>query len=424
MTDTMNRLAIQFAQDGHLSFNQKCRGLFMQSFGHGALIKSNDLVKNGHCKRLNLDTYRLKVIRLEHLSWLNLLNLITWLGFIASLLELLPWGLQYADSKLYFRPPFKNQLAETLRKCYLALCYPFLTVLLHIIIHFILAMIRLVLAPGRLIIRPSIALALDNPDLFCLMLLITFVFTATLAWYLLAGNFTLVIGGIALTSTVSTQVAALAIVALVTWILLLKCYTLVTALIDIDSRGDVPMHEQMVEVYLDPKAYTDNICRAVHGLNPEHTAITKPEEQDFCHSLSLLTGTEALFYPPRKGEQVKHEYVHFEAQYFVKPSTETLKYKARDFLQAFIYPQDDYVRNLADILGLQLNHSDPTPLATRRGQVIEACLQKMQQINDIIILNKVVKLLLRDNLNNAEKAARIIMDNQPQVKLQAPSLSS
>lgn len=416
MPTRINRLAVQFAQDGHLSFRQKWRSLVMQAFGHEALISSDDLVKNGHCPTLNTDTYRLKSIERRHLAWRKLLNPFKWLEFIVSWLEFLPWLIHHNISK-----HLSNGLLG------------YLAVFLHLMIHSVLAIIRPFLAPARHIIRPSIQLAKSHPLAFNVMLLTTLILAGGISWFLLIGNGLWMMVGITLAGNFAAQLGILALTAILFWTLLLKCHTFFSRLLDIQKNRDVDINTQTVEVYA-PKASTSNISRLLFGLDPEQTEIIAAEEQGFWHSFALFAGLEEILYP-EPTEEAKKDFVHFEAQFFLKAKdgvvTPRSEAKALVTLNAFIQnfchlPQNEmktteggekiraHINQLANIIQLELVPSQE--LEQQRKAVIQALMHKMQNIGDIMKIEEVMVLLLKDSFESNIEAAKLVMRYQPETQ--------
>ena len=303
MPKKINRLAVQFAQDGHLSISQKWRSLAMKAFGHEGLIRADALVLNGHCPMLDTDTYRFAPTKWrKYTAWRKLLNPFKWLEFILSLLEFLPWffhRLPWAMTPLMDSCHKKNPRTWYLLS-FLGYLSIFLAALLHLAVQLVLSIIMPILAPARHIIRPSIQLAKANPAVFIVLLGITSAPLGYLAWLILTGKLSLAIGSLVLTSTLAAQIAVVILAGILLWTVLLKFQTVISQFIDIKRKH--PKNQQTVVFYPNPeKTWTNTPAIILHRLSP-NTEAKKPEEQDVSYKIALILGIEQLFYPAPKKE--------------------------------------------------------------------------------------------------------------------------
>lgn len=306
----MNHFAYQLAHNGHLSFKQKCRSLVMQTFGHEALFNVDDLRANSHCYVFNINIYRIGAIEKEYLTKRKLFNPFKWLEFaIAFPFEILSWSLQRALFKIGHH--FDNEERSVFKSFILFitnLASFLLSPLVNMLSHIALAIPKRILAPVRYIIRPTIEFARKQPGLFAATLLITLLFSALIAASIFTGGIPLIISGATIAGLIVAKTALAASIAIAAWATFLKLVTGIQEIFGAIVRYiNAPWH-QPTEKF---KAHTstDKITKTLHAINPKYTLVNKPEEQDCAQTLALTTGTESIFYKPKKTSLTQAESV-------------------------------------------------------------------------------------------------------------------
>lgn len=326
----MNKLLYQLSSDYHLSFKQKILQICLQIFGHEALIDVAQLRNNSHCQVFDIDIYRLASIE-NQLAYRKLLNPFKWVEWcLAIVLEGIPWVFYKTNKFLNNKLKKQNNvfiyfLGESLR-----LIVETLGFTLNIVSHALLELARILLAPVRNIIRPSLELLQTHTEIFLTLLSFTVLMSAALA-------FTFFTAGVASSFLLSL---------IPTWIIALKA---ATNFLEVKSAFQKiadyrPSDQQEIKQFLSGSTY--KMTELLHGINPKLTVINKANEQTAAHTLALFTGTESLFYKPipTKSKQVNSKKIPYSQftlyqEYKTLHSFDSTTRHPNNFLPQMLYIQ-------------------------------------------------------------------------------------
>lgn len=308
-TQPINRLLQQLIRDRHLTFNQKCRDLVMQIFGHEAVVR--DGVGVAHCTVFDIDFYLLRRLRLKDLALRKLFNPFKWIEFLlVAPLELLNWSSQHIIVAFHQGQHYLNEKKAKDGKSslfvasffwdlfMLLVLYP-VNIVLNVAVNLVTGVLRRLVAPVRYLVRPAIEMQKRHPKTFLAVLTIT----AAVAIGLVITAFTGGFGGLFFLAAAATKIAAIALVATAVGAFLTKGANLVREFFNALTDPVRPFKEQVKTFReLDREIVnqsTEEITVALHNLDKDHTEVRAPEKQDCHYKMALFTGTESFFYPKK-----------------------------------------------------------------------------------------------------------------------------
>lgn len=252
-TASRNSFFDQFIRDAHLTFRKKCRELVIKIYGHEALIAESDTGDIAHCIVFDLDIYRMRSVKWEHLAPRKLLNPFKLLEFLITVpLELLSWFFHRGQARCFqLLVRRKNEWAteknkllakektlcekaggisvseatalaeekavlerkikrETRFYTFIATCLALIYPLVSLAVNLATGLVRRVLAPVRYLIRPAIKTARTYPKSFAALVLITLGVTMALAASIFTGGLPAILGAIVLGGSMALKLLTVA----------------------------------------------------------------------------------------------------------------------------------------------------------------------------------------------------------------------
>lgn len=259
-----NRCFHQILRDSHLTTKMKWRDLFMQIFGHEALVAEEDTANITHCFVFNIDFYRLNTIRWNHLARRKLLNPFKWIEFLTvAPLELFSWSIQRLSLTILKRvigiDKTMRQNDNTSVKLLLIslqflvlICLLLLlsSLLINLAVNLVTGVMRRFIAPARYLIRPAIEMAKNHPKSFATITMITLAIAIGLTITVLTGGLPAALSGLFLTGALVTKLVTVVFASTALNALLIKGANVIRDLINgvCTAKKSPPHRQQQYEV--------------------------------------------------------------------------------------------------------------------------------------------------------------------------------